>query len=66
MATTPTDRETAERLPDLPARISTRHYTNGLINARPSDEGWSFPKHREQEGQYVRADIHDAAVARAE
>ena len=43
---------------DAPERIVTRHYANGIINARPTKEGFSFgPGNEISTAEYVRADL---------
>jgi hypothetical protein len=44
---------------DAPERIKTRHYANGIINARADD--WFFSSGNAIfEGEYIRADIAEA------
>jgi len=41
-----------------PERILTRHYTNGIINARADDDPWHYPpSSAASEGEYIRADL---------
>jgi len=44
-----------------PERILTRHYKNGIINARADDDPWRYPASSALipagEGEYIRADL---------
>lgn len=41
---------------NMPERILTRHYANGIINARDAKDGWSFSAGNEiANGEYVPA-----------
>ena len=46
-----------------PEKIVTRHYGNGIINAAPSDRGFSHRSNAIFESEYTRSDIADARVA---
>ena len=48
-----------------PEKIVTRHYGNGIINAAPSDRGFSHRSNAIFESEYTRSDIADARVAAA-
>jgi hypothetical protein len=43
---------------DTPERIVTRHYSNGIINARPLPDGFSYGRGNEcAEAEYIREDL---------
>ena len=49
---------------DAPEWIKTRHYANGIINARRYDDDWFLNGNDLPEYQWVREDIHADELAR--